>query len=568
MHGKTYNLWRQYAGYFRGHRGLLAGVTAAGVAQSFAYLPLALILRHTFDVVLPARDAAGLWIAVAELAGIQLASLGLSWWTRVSALRVSQDALARMRRNAVRRFYELPRSFHTGMDVEHLHVTLVHETNFIESMTNALTTQMLPASFSALVLFALLFATEPRYAVIIGIAAPALFVVNRLMVRRAWFRQERLRRAFEQFSRAVRFAFSAVDLTKAHAAEEWELARQDGHIEDLRKISLELNRSDSVQQLLQMSLLLAATIGVLIAGGWAVAEGRGSRGQIMAFYVLAALFAAQSRMIVESVPLVRLGLRAFDELAAFLANPDREPYRGTKMVVAVSTVRLQNASFEYRAGHPVLQDVTFEIHRGERAALIGANGSGKSTLLFLLLGLYRPSRGTVSANGIPYDEYDIRSLRSRMAVVPQNPFLLADTVRANLVYGATGVTEEAIREALRWSGAAEFVSHLPHGLDQEIGEQGVRLSGGQRQRLIIARALLRRPDLLILDEPTNHLDEQGIADLMSNLARLPFRPAVILISHEWRVLRHVDRAWRLIEGRLEEGALESRSSEARDPLID
>ena len=563
MRGKTYSLWGEYAGYFRRHRGLLAAVTAAGVAQSFAYLPLAVVLRHTFDVVLPARDVTGLWVAAAELAGIQLASLGLSWWTRVSALRGSQEVLARMRRNAVRRFYELPRCFHTGMDVEHLHVTLVHETNYIEGMTNALTTQMLPASFSALVLFGLLFATEARYAVIIGAAAPALFVVNRLMTRSAWFRQERLRRAFEQFSRGVRFAISAVDLTKAQAAEEGELARQDGHIESLRQIALELSRSDAVQQLLQMSLLLAATIAVLIAGGWAVAEGRGSAGQIMAFYVVAALFATQSRIIVESVPPVRRGLRAFDELTVFLANPDREPYGGTRLVEAIASVRMQNAGFAYRAGRPVLEDVTFEIHRGERAALIGSNGSGKSTLLFLILGLYRPSSGRVSVNGVPYDEFDIRSLRSRMAVAPQNPFLLADTVRANLVYGTAGVTEEGIWEALGWAGAAEFVSGLPNGLDQEIGEQGIRLSGGQRQRLVIARALLRRPDLLVLDEPTNHLDEEGITMLMENLGRLPFRPAVILISHEWHVLRHAERAWRLTEGRLVEERSEDYSPQRR-----
>jgi ABC-type bacteriocin/lantibiotic exporter with double-glycine peptidase domain len=145
-----------------------------------------------------------------------------------------------------------------------------------------------------------------------------------------------------------------------------------------------------------------------------------------------------------------------------------------------------------------------------------------------------------------------------MALVPQTPFLFAGTIRANVAYGQDQAPTEAVWEALGWAGAAEFVAQLPGALETLIGERGVRLSGGQRQRLVIARALLRRPELLILDEPTNHLDDDGIASLVENLGRLPFRPAVIIVSHEWRVLRHTSQAWRLTEGRLVETVPESR----------
>jgi ABC-type multidrug transport system fused ATPase/permease subunit len=153
---------------------------------------------------------------------------------------------------------------------------------------------------------------------------------------------------------------------------------------------------------------------------------------------------------------------------------------------------------------------------------------------------------------VPYDSLDMRSLRSRTAIVPQHPFLFGDTVRANVTYGAEDASEDAIWRALERAGATDFVRRLPAGLDQEIGELGVRLSGGQRQRLAIARALLREPDLLILDEPTSHLDEVGVAGLMRNLDRLPFRPAVILVSHERHVVRHAERTFRMSQGKLEE----------------
>ena len=145
-----------------------------------------------------------------------------------------------------------------------------------------------------------------------------------------------------------------------------------------------------------------------------------------------------------------------------------------------------------------------------------------------------------------------------MAIVAQNPFLFAGTLRENVAYGNPEATAEDVWEALRWAGADDFVAQLPDTLDTPIGENGVRLSGGQRQRLVIARALLRRPDLLILAEPTTHLADAGIASLIGSLDRVPFRPAVIVISHEWRVLRYATRAWRVTGGKLVETALEYR----------
>jgi ATP-binding cassette subfamily B protein len=296
----------------------------------------------------------------------------------------------------------------------------------------------------------------------------------------------------------------------------------------------------------------------LLAGGWSVAAGHATRGQAMVFYVTAALFAVQVRAIVESIPPVRRGLRAFGELDALLRTAEREPWEGTRAVGAIESVRIEDVWFCYRDDAPVLCGATFEIRRGEQIALIGANGAGKSTIAHLIAGLYRPARGGLFVNGIPYEEVDIRSLRARMAVLPQNPFLFPGTIRDNLTYGSATFGDREVRQALEWSGASAFVDSLAEGLAAEIGEHGILLSGGQRQKLALARALLRQPDFLIFDEPTNHLDEDAIATLLGNLARLPFRPAVLMISHDPVALRYASRAWRLEGGCLREAALETR----------
>jgi ABC-type bacteriocin/lantibiotic exporter with double-glycine peptidase domain len=342
-----------------------------------------------------------------------------------------------------------------------------------------------------------------------------------------------------------------MDLTRSQAAEQPELARQRGNIEELRRISLDLSRFDAVGQLLQGAMLLASTIAVLVAGGYAVAQNRVTRGEMMAFYVIAAMFAVQARSVVAATPDIRMGIRAFRELYRILGHTGREPYQGTRAVPEIQQIRLEDVDFSYLDGAPVLTGTSIPIERGSKVALIGANGSGKTSIVHLIGGYYRPQRGRVLVNGVAYDDIDIYSVRRRTALVPQNPLLFAGTVRENVTYGSEQSGDTALMEALEWAGASEFVSELPEGLETLIGEQGVRLSGGQRQRLVIARALLRKPDLLILDEPTNHLDEAAIENLVASLDGLPFRPAVLLISHEQRVLRHVDAAWRLEHGKLE-----------------
>src|SRR5579883_2883963 len=223
-------LWREYAAYFRPHLKTLTAITLAGLAQSFAYVPLAWLLRKLFDEILVPGHQGGLWLVIGGLLSVQAGGLGLGYWIRVAALRMNHDVLAELRMGSLSRLYELPRSFYTSADIDRLFVSLVYESNWIDEMNRALTVQFLPSALAAVMLFAILFWLDAKYALIIAVAAPSIFVGNRLMTRKAWFRQEALRRAFENFSRGVRFAISAMDLTRAQVAEQRELKRQSENV--------------------------------------------------------------------------------------------------------------------------------------------------------------------------------------------------------------------------------------------------------------------------------------------------------------------------------------------------
>lgn len=206
-------------------------------------------------------------------------------------------------------------------------------------------------------------------------------------------------------------------------------------------------------------------------------------------------------------------------------------------------------SFAFGAEQPVLDRVSLCITRGSRVALVGRSGAGKSTVVNLVAGLYRPTGGRILVDGCDLASLDIRSWRHRLALAGQGADLVEGTIRHNIAYGVPAASETDVHEAAA-AAACDFIARLPGGFSYEVGPRGERLSGGQQQRLGLARALLRRPDVLILDEATNALDGLTSLDIEDTLARLPADTTVLVIAHRIASLRAADYIFVLEEGRL------------------
>lgn len=214
-------------------------------------------------------------------------------------------------------------------------------------------------------------------------------------------------------------------------------------------------------------------------------------------------------------------------------------------------MRLDSVGYKYPTGdRPALADICLEIHAGKTLALCGHSGAGKSTLADLLLGLITPSSGTISIDNHPLAEAMVHQWRHSVAYVPQEVFLLHDTIRENLLWLQPTATEDALWTALRQAAAADFVQRLPEGLDTVVGDRGVRLSGGERQRLALARALLRQPSLLVLDEATSALDHANEQLIRGAIERLHGTMTILIIAHRLSTIRHADQIVVLEEGRI------------------
>jgi subfamily B ATP-binding cassette protein MsbA len=214
-------------------------------------------------------------------------------------------------------------------------------------------------------------------------------------------------------------------------------------------------------------------------------------------------------------------------------------------------ITFDQAGFSY-GDAPVLKDVSFVAKAGESIALVGPSGSGKSTLLNLLPRFFDLTNGDIRFDDLSHRDIAISSLRSRIALVTQDPFLFDDTIRANIAYGNANATAGQIEQAATDAAADDFIRALPQGYDTRVGEAGSRLSGGQKQRIAIARAFLKNAPLLLLDEATSALDTQSEIKVQEALERLMAGRTTFIIAHRLSTIRHADQILVLDAGEIVE----------------
>lgn len=265
------------------------------------------------------------------------------------------------------------------------------------------------------------------------------------------------------------------------------------------------------------------------------------------FYRLAPrLLAVQDNML-QSATFLSWYRTWHDRIEFSRAHP--QPHYGTHAPSFADVLEMTGVSFSFaNAPEPVLRDVNLQVRPGECIALVGGSGGGKSTLVDLLTGLFAPSRGRITLDGRRLAEVDQEQWRGHLGLVLQDSPLFHESVFDNIVWGEARRDRDAAIEAAKLAHAWDFIERLPQGLDTVLGERGARLSGGQRQRIAIARALYRRPWLLILDEATSALDGESEAAIQAALEELKGRFAILIVAHRLKTVAMADRIYVVEDG--------------------
>jgi ATP-binding cassette subfamily B protein len=541
------------ASYVRTHPGPFAISVAAAAVYSVATVASAAVLGWVTDhVVYPAfRDgvpARTLWGGVAALVAVVIARAGSIVVRRYFAGMTFYRMQATLRQRVVDRFRVLPLAFYRSRPTGEL---LAHAEADVLAATEVLNPVPFSLAVLLLVVFAVasLLATDVFLAVIGLLILPALALLNRLYGRVVEPAATRAQARIGDVSAVAHESIDGALVVKTLGRERSEVARLDARAAELQA---QRTRVGHLRAAFEPAFEAVPNLGIVVllaVGSWRLATGALTVGTLVQFMALFQLLAFPMRMIgfvLSEVPRAVVGRERLQGLwhepVEIVAPPTGESLPRGPLGVAVRRV-----GFSY-AGTPVLEDVSFEIAPNESVALVGPTGAGKSTLAQLLVRLADPDRGCIRVGGVDVRELAPGHLQQAVSVVFQRSFLFATSIKENIALEMPATDAEIVRAA-RLARADEFIRRLPRGYDTVVGERGVTLSGGQRQRIALARALVRRPRVLVLDDATSAVDPAVEAAILQGL-EAELETTVVVIAYRVSTIALADRVLFLDGGRI------------------
>lgn len=392
-------------------------------------------------------------------------------------------------------------------------------------------------------------AISPKFGIVLALALPIQLVLIFLMLKKAGPLYSVVQKKLDRVNSIVQENVSGARVVKAYVKEEHEIGRFRNANSELRDVNLTVQRLMATLSPVLMIIMNASVIAILIIGGKEVQNDIGVIDGIQVGDVMAAI--TYITQILMSMMMVSMMFQTMTRAAAsakricevlesepVIAGADKAPVSET-----VGDVTFKSVSFRYPGalGRPVLENVTLDVKPGETVAVIGATGSGKSSLVNLIPRFYDVNEGEVLVDGINVRDYDLDTLRRKIAFVLQKTELFSGTVADNIRWGRPNATDEEVKKAAEIAQAHDFIMNFSEDYNTMIAEKGASLSGGQKQRIAIARAIIRRPEILIFDDSTSALDLGTEARLHKALRENIKDTTVIMIAQRIASIKNCDR---------------------------
>ena len=382
---------------------------------------------------------------------------------------------------------------------------------------------------------------NPRLSLVFIAATPVIALALFFIMRSTVPRYKKVQKKVDDLSKVTRENLTGVRVVRAFAKEEEERERFDGEAKALAKAASVVGAISALLNPVSLLIINHAITAVVYFGSDMVNTGDMTQGEVTAFvsYLtqISLALVITANLVVIFTKASASGARVKEVLNTSPSVTDGEGVEWGED--GAPRVEFKHVFFGY-GGNDVLQDISFKIYPSKVVGVIGGTGSGKSTLVNLLPRFYDVRRGSVLINGRNVKDYKLKQLRDRIGYVPQRTVLFSGTIRENMLWGNPGATDEDIMQALRTAQAEEFVAKLPEGLDTQVNQGGKNFSGGQRQRLTIARALVRRPEIVIMDDSASALDFATDLKLRTAIRHNLTDTTTFIVSQRATSVRHAD----------------------------
>ncbi len=545
--------WRML-GFVRPYAGWAAlGLFLAGIATWSNILPV-LMTRYLINDVITVGAYDRLAPAVGLLAAIFIGRSVFSYYRSYLLAWLGQRVVADVRSMTYRHLHQLAVGFYERRQTGQIMSRLTHDTGHIQDFVADYLQEIVVQAFTVIIILIYLFYWNASLAALTLLPIP-LIVVTTTLIRtqvRRYYRSARRRMGGMQAVLAD--AIPGVRVVKAFAQEDREVERFDLRNEGYTETSIQAARLRSG---FMAAIALITALGSLLVwayGGKLYFTGVLKIGDIVAFNGLLWQLYGPIGQISNMYERFQFAATAAERVFEVLdTQPEVDRSRERRLATNIEgAVKFDSVYFSYEDGEPVLFDINLDVRPGEMIGLVGKTGVGKTTIVNLVCRFYDPDRGGIYVDGHDLREYDLRSWRSQIGMVLQEPFLFHGSIADNISYGRAEASEMEIVAAAKAANAHDFIMRLPDRYDSQVGERGVRLSGGERQRISIARAILHNPRLLIFDEATSSVDTETEMLIQDAIQRLVSGRTTFAIAHRLSTLRNADRIVVLEEGRVSE----------------
>ncbi len=491
------------------------------------------------------------------LAGILLVQAVFSYFRTILFVKVTERSLADLRQDTYNHLISLPVKFFDKRRVGELNSRISSDISLLqETMTSTLAEfvrqVIIIVGGIALLVYTSFELTIFMLAIIPGVVLLAVFFGRFI---RSYSRKAQ--REVANSNTIVEETLQGIQSVKAYTNEFFEMNRYKKITLEIARIGIKGGRYRGAFSSFLILGLFGALVAVIWRGALLLASGEIDAGQLFSFVLysgfiggtiggMANVFTRIQRFLGATEDLFEIFSEEVEDLSEEVSMDPEHQLKGN--------ITFRDLSFEYpsRPDESVLQGISFHIKANQVVALVGASGAGKTTITSLLLKLHEPTKGQILFDENNSTSIPLSTLRSQIALVPQDIFLFGGSIRENISYGDPGASEQQVVEAAKQANAWEFINRFPDQLDTIVGERGTQLSGGQRQRVAIARALLKNPRILILDEATSSLDSESEKLVQEALENLMTGRTSIVIAHRLSTVRNADQIFVLDKGRIVE----------------